>query len=167
MQTLQPYDIFVVIDHYRDGEINARNVLLEGVTTEWVAWLDDDDEMMTHHLQMLADAAYESKADLIYSEYETIGSAYKASFIEPAYMARTKALRTIGGFPVAEGDDWPYRYGDWGLLARLLVRGYSFKHVPAITWRKYMHPDQICGEGFEVDESRGLTEDKIVDMIRA
>ena len=152
-QTLQPHYVSVMVDHMRDGEINTRNILLENVTTRWVAWLDDDDEMLPDHLQLLMEASH--GVDLVYSDYESIGASYRASFIEPAYLARTEALWAVGGYPFPDSEDWPYNYGDWGMLARLLVNGYDFKRVPLVTWRKHIHETNICGVGFEVDETRG------------
>jgi glycosyltransferase involved in cell wall biosynthesis len=147
-QTLQPHEIMVLIDHHYDGEIATRNALLEMVQTPWIAWLDDDDEMMPHHLETLYEMSY--GVDLVYSDYETVGSDYKANFIEPAYLCKTKTLRAVGGFLEPEGDDWPYRYGDWGTLAKLLNIGYSFKHSQTVTWLKHIHDTNICGTGFEV-----------------
>lgn len=145
-QTLQPTEVLVLIDHGREGEIPTRNKLLASVRTPWIAWIDDDDEMMPRHLELLQAAS--ENADLIYSDYESIGANYRASFIEPAYLCRTEMLRSVGGFPDPEGDDWPYRYGDWGLLAKLLVCGYRFRHVPQVTWQKHIHDMNICGTGF-------------------
>lgn len=163
-QTYPPVSVLQGIDHDRKGEIATRNMLLNHVETSWIAWIDDDDEMLPWHLEMLYRASHDDYAgtdpnrvlmtlvaqnvDLVFSDYETIGAEYTASFIEPAYLCRTEALRAMGGFPEPEGTDWPYRYGDWGLLAKLLINGYSFRKVKVVTWRKYIHDSNICGVGF-------------------
>lgn len=146
-QTLPPAEIHVMIDRYGDGEIHMRNALLDSVCTEWVAWLDDDDEMLPQHLESLA-SLIAPGVDLIYSDYETRGAKYVANFIEPAYLCRTQSMLSAGGFPEPESRDWPYRYGDWGMLAKMLNRGYHFRKFHGVTWRKYIHDSNICGTGF-------------------
>ena len=64
---LRPADaILVERDEHRSGAAAARNRLLELVDTEWIAWLDDDDELLSNHLRALLDAAEASGADLVY-----------------------------------------------------------------------------------------------------
>jgi hypothetical protein len=66
-QTVTPQRVLVVRDVERRGAWWTRNQLLRQTRTAWVAWLDDDDELLPHHLQVLIDGANESGADLIYS----------------------------------------------------------------------------------------------------
>jgi glycosyltransferase involved in cell wall biosynthesis len=53
------------VDHDRAGAYAARNAALAQVTTEWVAFLDDDDTFHRDHLAVLVDGATRSGADLI------------------------------------------------------------------------------------------------------
>jgi glycosyltransferase involved in cell wall biosynthesis len=64
-QSAPPADVIVHVDHDRAGAHVARNAALEQVTTEWVAFLDDDDQFHKDHLQTLIDGANKSGADLI------------------------------------------------------------------------------------------------------
>ena len=43
------------------------------MTTRWVAWLDDDDELLPCHLAALVDAGERLDADLVYSYAEFVG----------------------------------------------------------------------------------------------
>src|SRR3546814_18596793 len=42
------------------------NRALEAVRTPWVAFLDDDDQFLPHHLQRLSQALTETQADVVY-----------------------------------------------------------------------------------------------------
>ena len=64
-QSAPPADVIIHIDHQRAGAAAARNAALAKVTTEWVAFLDDDDWFHPNHLQVLIDGANKSGADLI------------------------------------------------------------------------------------------------------
>jgi hypothetical protein len=66
-QTVTPQRVLVVCDVERRGAWWTRNQLLRQTRTAWVAWLDDDDEMLPGHLQTLIEGGNESGADLIYS----------------------------------------------------------------------------------------------------
>lgn len=145
-QTLQPDKIVVLTDTTHPGEAVLRNRLVAAVHTEWVAWLDDDDELLPHHLAALA--AVSADADVVYSDYEVIGGDHRPSFIQANWMARVSAIRNVGGFPEPFGLDWPYRYADWGLLAKLLNVGYRFRYVPEKTWRYNIHSSNSVGAGF-------------------
>lgn len=146
-QTLRPYSVIVQPDHQREGEHITRNKALADVNTSLVAFLDDDDEMLPHHLETLYDALMPTRTALAWSRYQTIGADYTASFIEGSYLAYTEALREIGGFPEPNEYRWADRYPDYGLLCRLIMAGLSFTRVNQVTWRKYIHDTNIVGTG--------------------
>jgi hypothetical protein len=128
-QTARPRRILVVADTERRGAAWTRNRLLRQVRTSWVAWLDDDDELLPDHLQVLIDAANDSHADLVYSNPEVVGIPdplavcddagnvvqspvdvpfgpaqerwlrERGNFIPVTYLARTQLLKDAGGFP--------------------------------------------------------------------
>jgi hypothetical protein len=128
-QTARPRRILVVADTERLGAAQTRNRLLRQVRTSWVAWLDDDDELLPNHLQVLIDAANDSHADLVYSNPEVVGIPdplavcdddgnviqspvdvpfgpaqeqwlrERGNFIPITYLARTQLLKDAGGFP--------------------------------------------------------------------
>lgn len=55
------------IDHRGAGVTRQR--ALDAAQTDWVAFLDDDDAFMAHHLDTLMRAAQEHDADYVYSYY--------------------------------------------------------------------------------------------------
>jgi glycosyltransferase involved in cell wall biosynthesis len=148
-QTLQPADVLVRVDRQREGIAATRNRLLKLVSTPLVAFLDDDDEMLPHHLELLAKEMDSSGADLVWPDMEVVGAPdHRPTWIQVTYLARTDLIRQVGGFPEPFSDEFPYRYEDWGLLARLTMAGARFHHVPQITWRYYIHDSNIVGTGF-------------------
>src|SRR4051812_9475074 len=128
-QTVAPQRVLVHTDVERHGAAWTRNRLLAQVRTSWVAWLDDDDELLPDHLQVLLDGANQSGADLIFSNPIVVGVPdplavcdddgrvvqspvnvpfgpaqeqwlrERGNFVPVTTLVRTSALRTIDGFP--------------------------------------------------------------------
>jgi glycosyltransferase involved in cell wall biosynthesis len=73
-QQVRPAKIVVQLDRDRLGAAQTRNAALEHVTTEWVAWLDDDDEFLPNHVKVCVRAANAHRdAGLIFTYPEIIG----------------------------------------------------------------------------------------------
>lgn len=72
-QTMQPEWVITVEDVRREGAPKTRQRGLDQVETEWVTFLDSDDEMKPEHLESLYQCALETEADLVYSWYEIVG----------------------------------------------------------------------------------------------
>lgn len=66
-QSAQPAHVIVEVDEKHKGAAQTRNLALQQVTTAWVAFLDDDDQMGRNHLQTRITAANQTGADLIYN----------------------------------------------------------------------------------------------------
>ena len=174
-QYVLPAAIKVEVDHDKLGAAATRNRALEGVQTEWLAWLDDDDEFLPNHLETLLGAAQETGADLVYSYGDFIGRGdplavsvngvyvcplgvpfgpeqedhlrTKGNFIPVTYLVKTELVKQVGGMP--EPNSFPAVASqdceDYGLLLRLLDAGAKFHHAPAVTWRYYFHPSNTGG----------------------
>ena len=65
-QTLGATQIIVTSDVHREGPAALRNRMLQQVRTKYVAFLDDDDEMLPKHLELLRGCAELTGADLVY-----------------------------------------------------------------------------------------------------
>src|SRR3546814_17041614 len=65
-QTLPARAVIVQADNDKEGSAVTRNRALEAVRTPWVAFLDDDDQFLPHHLQRLSQALTETHADVVY-----------------------------------------------------------------------------------------------------
>lgn len=150
-QTLQPDAVIVVKDRDREGAAVTKNRALAEVTTEYVAFLDDDDEFREDHLEMLYASAKATGADVTYGWYEVIGGTdprpdrfgmpfdadllRQGSYIHTAPLVRTEKLRQVGGF-----QPQPHSHlDDWGAWVAMLDLGATFVHVPERTylWRHW------------------------------
>jgi glycosyltransferase involved in cell wall biosynthesis len=148
VQTLQPAAIVVEYDHDRTGAAATKNRALAKADTEWVAFLDDDDLFLPHHLEALHAAAQRENADVVYSIPEVpqrpdkrdpdgrYGVPFDAaelrrrSYIQTTSLVRTKLFQETGGFQTPPGCD----YDDWGAWLALLDRGAHFVHHPEVTF---------------------------------
>lgn len=66
----------VVIDYDREGAWATRQRALEmagAAGTEWIAFLDDDDEWKPQHIQRCLEHATETGADFVYSWFDVAG----------------------------------------------------------------------------------------------
>lgn len=154
-QTFSPAAIIVESDPEATGSSATRNRALERVETEWVAMLDDDDELLPHHLEKLHATAVETGADLVYSIYSGINEwlYHKwywqpfdievfntlGNFIPITCLIRTEPLLAVGGFsshPAATEHDAADDFGTW---TKLLAGGAKFVHHPEITWVWHGH----------------------------
>lgn len=152
-QTLSPETIVVSYDHDRLGHAGNRNKAMEKVTTEWVAFLDDDDELLPHHLETLYWVAIETEADLVYPWHQIMDidgnpvpdilhhwpefnpeELRLNNYIPVTVLVRAEAVRSVGGFPLSgPGLPW-WKCEDWGCWRKMLDAGYRFVHTPEVTW---------------------------------
>lgn len=147
-QTMLPNWVQLNLDQDREGSAVTRNRGLEQVTTEWVTFADDDDELMPHHIQTLWEAQQESGADVVYSGYQVIGGTdprpdrkgkpfdadelRRGSYITIHSLVRTSLAQAARfEFDPVSGMD------DHGFYLRLLDLGAKFHHVPIETYKWY------------------------------
>lgn len=151
-QTLKPAAVIVEWDHRRTGAAATKNRALSQVATEYVAFLDDDDEFLPEHLDTLRAYADSTDADVVYSIPRVPGTNFvstepqygkpfdaevlrQRSFIQTTSLVRTELFKQAGGFQTPPGSD----YDDWGAWLALLDLGAKFVHVPEVTfvWNHY------------------------------
>lgn len=160
-QFLQPAAIVVEYDHERTGAAATKNRAAAKATTEWLAFLDDDDQFLPHHLAELRNRAEDGwdecqrrtgpQPDVVYSIPEVPQSPTKRdphgrygvpfdaaelrkrSYIQTTSLVRRWAFMGVGGFqlPAAHPDSI---YDDWGLWLAMLDVGARFLHVPEVTF---------------------------------
>jgi glycosyltransferase involved in cell wall biosynthesis len=160
-QTLRPAAVVVDVDHGREGAPAVRTRALARVKTPFVAFLDDDDELLPEHLAKLAAHMNATGADLVYSWFTVVGGEdpFPQNFGRPwdnaspvqttiTTLAKTAAIRDVGGF-VAEtfGDDGHgNRAGeDFLMVLRLVERGYKIAHLAERTWLWHHHRANTSG----------------------
>lgn len=153
-QTHQPENVVIAFDKRRDGSAITRNRALYHISTTWVAFLDDDDELLPHHLETLVRHAQREGATVVYSgcrvvdalgaviplceEWGRFGQAFdpdllrQKSYIPVTSLVYTNLARRALFGPPAHAPDSDY--DDWGFYLRLLDIGARFLHVPEVTW---------------------------------
>lgn len=157
-QTIQPEAIIVEIDHNGEGAPTTRDRGLRKVTTEWVAFLDDDDELKSHHLETLLRAADAECADYVFAWYEIVDNfgvnrgdvdwvlGHFGKVFDPTdphqttitTLVRTKIAQDVGfalddvmNGRLIEGQ----RVGeDFLFTLGCIERGAKIVHVPERTW---------------------------------
>ena len=158
-QTLQPTRLHVQLDTGREGAAATRNRALRHVDTEWVAFVDDDDELLPNHLRLCARAARLTGADVVYPGYECAGGddpvgcfgipfdgelLKRRNFIPVTVLARTELVLAAGGFQ-EHPDDSGDPCEDWGLWLAMHEQGATFYHLPQKTWRWNLAPGSTRG----------------------
>lgn len=165
-QTRQPHAIEIAVDRDRQGAVATRNRALDAVTTPWVAFLDDDDELLNCHLEVLLEAAIDHGADYVFSWYLIVDAAGRTRldgdplghFGQPwdpenphqttiTTLVRTELAqqvrfeqpipgRTING--QTWGEDFTFTLGCRDAGAKIL-------HVPRHTWLWHHHGANTSG----------------------
>jgi glycosyltransferase involved in cell wall biosynthesis len=166
-QTLQPSEHIISTDQTHAGAAATRNRALYHASTTWVAFLDDDDELLPQHLDVLLQNAMRSGATVVYSgcrvldpkgmviplreEWGRFGEAFDGELLKrKAYLPVTSLVHTtlakqaLFGPPAAAPDS---DYDDWGFYLRLLGLGAAFLHVPEVTWIWHHHGNNTSGRG--------------------
>lgn len=146
-QTYPVYALSVAVDLDGDGSAITRNRALGSVTTDWVVFLDDDDQFLPNGIETLVRGQLESNADVVYGLPRIVDAFGK---IQPRFFEAggpevfdPDLLRQKSYIPVVSlvrrelttPHDFNYvsdkngSYDDWGFYLELLDRGARFHHV--------------------------------------
>lgn len=156
-QTLQPDRIIVLNDGDREGVGVIRQRLLDQVLTEWVAWIDSDDEWSPEHLEKLKQVADETGSVYVFSGYRALAdplghfgipfnpcSPYHTTM---GILERTDLAKEVGFPPSAShgsfsNEDWAHITG----FAKLACdRGLRMTHLAERTWTYHMGHGNTSG----------------------
>lgn len=171
-QTLLPDEIQVEVDFERTGAAATRNRAWRRSRSQWVAFLDDDDEFLPDHLEVLMD--HRDGADLVYTWFELPEAADPlavrvagqlrspfgvdfgpeqaayikgtGNFIPVTVLVARELLEAVDGFPIPGTPRWPDAHcEDWGCWRDMLDLGAVFRHVPRRTWVWHHHGANTSG----------------------
>lgn len=164
-QTVRPESIVVEPDPLKTGAAATRDRALAKVDTEFVAFLDDDDEFGERHLELLLGEIQITGADLVYPWFTVVGGTdpFPQHFQKPwndlhphqttvTFIARTKVIRDAGGFTGTDlsldGIDLEgHRAGEeYRLVLRMVNNGAKIVHLPYRTWTWHHHQHNTSGQ---------------------
>jgi hypothetical protein len=156
--------ISVAFDTQRDGAAVTRQHALNSVLSDWVAFLDDDDEFLPHHIEFLMNHASDTGADYVFSWYHVIGGSdpRPTEFGLPwdpqnprqttiTCLVRTELAQACGFLPdPGQTDDLRspdrlYAGEDWRFTERVWKSGATISHLPERTWNWYHHGSNTSG----------------------
>lgn len=159
MQQTHPVSaISVAIDTTRQGAWHTRGRALQGATTEWVAFLDDDDVWYPQHLARLLATAEETQADYVFSGFDLGAgcasvdlSAFKRDFDpenpSPTTMnvlVRTELAQQVGFTPPPDPNQ-RVSDEDWRFTLGCVEAGAKIVRLPERTWRYNCYPGSTSG----------------------
>jgi glycosyltransferase involved in cell wall biosynthesis len=155
-QTQQPEAILVVNDRDRQGAGWTRRTLLSLVQTEWLAWLDSDDEWLPEHLEKLHRVAVETDSVYVYSWFhggDPLGHfGLPFNPCTPHHTTMNVLVRTDlareAGFP--DNAVGPFANEDWAFItgvSRLACeRGLKITHLAEKTWTYHQGHGNSSGQ---------------------
>jgi glycosyltransferase involved in cell wall biosynthesis len=157
----RPVDaVSVAIDHRAQGATATRNRAWRALETEWIAFLDDDDEMLPQHIEKLLACAIDEAADMVYPWFSCdvgdpfphhLGLAWEPRRPRQTTITclwRREALEAIGGFPPhsrSKGPDGNWIGEDYLAVLALNDRGGKIVHLPERTWVWHQSEGSTCG----------------------
>lgn len=160
-QTYAAADVIVRMDLEKEGAPLNRHRALQQVTTDWVAFLDDDDWFKPGHLDCLVAAQQQSDADYVYSWYEVVGGTDPLPHFGKPFdhcdphqttittMVRTELAQDIGFVhPLNDDERTPdgNTYGeDYSFTVRCVEAGAYIFHTPYKTWYWHHHGANTSG----------------------
>jgi glycosyltransferase involved in cell wall biosynthesis len=149
-QTEPACAVAIAYDDQKQGAGPTRNRALKMVTTEWTAFLDDDDEMLPNHIELLAKAAKEQEAAVVWPWFEVVGGTdpfpghrgHQLNPEQPNIFPITTLVRTeyahLATF-TEETITGDWAKDDWPFWRTIYEAGGKFLHIPDITWRWHHH----------------------------
>jgi GT2 family glycosyltransferase len=95
-QRRPPDEIIVVTDEHGEGAGPTRNKGIARATSEYVAILDDDDELLPRHLHALMLAAERTDADVVYPWFELWDNGRRVVDRELGTMLHGEIVNPLG-----------------------------------------------------------------------
>jgi glycosyltransferase involved in cell wall biosynthesis len=165
-QTLKVKQHLIECDDKKEGHTIILDRLINTARTKYVAILDDDDELLPNHIELLYKKITQTKADLVYPHFRYSAShdgghleKYKGQpwdnnhphQVPITWIAKRKTLLEVGGFSKAfdinsyEVDNEGNRMGhDFHLIKKLAAANKYITNIPDVTWIYHVgHPSTL------------------------
>jgi glycosyltransferase involved in cell wall biosynthesis len=157
---------YPIVAVHADNLMNARNQALERVETEYVIYLDADDELSPGYVDAMAAGTADLRAPMVTyiargvpapARFPKVGGHWHectgdclpdGNWLIIGTCARTELLREVGGF-----RDWAWSE-DWDLWYRCHLAGGTIEGIPDALYRAYVRPDS---------RNRGQSEQHVKD----
>lgn len=148
-QTYPAYEHRISLDYARTGLPAAvLNRIVEGVRTEWVAPLADDDLLYPYHLEKLIEVS--EGADMIYPWCRVTGTRVwnpnsyfderklrRGNYIPATVLIKTQMVHEFGGYDDGQVCE------DHAMWIRMLDAGKVIKCLPYATWEYRFHSRNV------------------------
>lgn len=167
----------VELDTLGEGPAVMRNRGAMKAQGEWLAFLDDDDELKSGHLDKLMNHALETGVDVVYPWFDIVKGARirndldplrrfghvfdgdalaRSNYIPVTALVRSEKFREVGGFPIPGSQEWPHKdCEDWALWLALHRAGAKFSHLPERTWVWNWHSRNTSGLPYRASKMYG------------
>lgn len=158
-----PVSVLVQPDRDREGSAVTRNRALELVQSEFAVFLDDDDQLTPHAVQVLSEAQEATGADVVSGgawlttpphrepvEVPAPGwipaeAVTARSVLHVTSLVRVSLAREAGGFQFRRDPQSGAAYDDYGFYCSLAEHGATFWRVPETVLIWWMHDKHTSG----------------------
>lgn len=158
-QTRPATALAISVDNDHLGAPANRTRALMMARTEWVCFLDDDDELKPEYIEHLQDFAEREQADLVYGWFDVINGVdpFPSHFGLPwnpdnplcvsiCVMVKTELAQRVGGFDGM--DTHPHgAYGgeDYWFICKVNNTGAKIAHLPERLFNYHHHGGNTSG----------------------
>lgn len=153
----RPVDaIAVAFDTTRGGAWETRNRAMLMAQTDWIAFLDDDDEWLPHHIERCLQVQAETGVDVVVPWYDVVGGSdptpgHRYLQLDPAGLhsfgitclvrrefVMDHGIRFLSRNETGAPEDWVF----WLTMAE---KGATFHQIPETTWLYHHHGTNTSG----------------------
>ena len=165
-QTLKVQEHSIKLDLDKLGQPAVLDQIIQEAKTKYVAILDDDDELLPNHIELLYKKIIETDVDLVFPhfKYSNLSDAGHLEMfrglpwdnnnphqVPVTWMAKREAILDVGGFSgdfdvlSYEVDNQGNRIGpDFNLIKKLAKANKHITNIPEITWIYHVgHPSTL------------------------
>jgi len=153
-QTMPAAAISIATDVCKQGAAATRQRALDGVTTPWVAFLDDDDRLHPPYLETLHRLQADTGADFLWGWFDgnNVFPGHRGRQMDPAnphhttmtVLVRTDLAKSVG-FGQREPAHQEWSGEDWEFILGCVKAGAVFAHTPEILWTYEVHNANTSG----------------------